>query len=241
VDLITTATSSDEATRNASIAVLPVGSFEQHGAHLPLLTDTIVASAIAKAVAEEHRLFLLPPITISCSHEHAAWAGTVSISAATLIAVITDIAASLEQAGIHKLALVNGHGGNYVLSNIAQQANINGPRMTLFPTGTDWRTARDAAGLHSTGHQDMHAGELEVSLLLHAAPETLRPGYEHTDHEANHRPHLLVGGMTRYTATGVIGFPSHGTAEKGKAILESLADSFTEHRDALVRPDDRPK
>lgn len=75
MDLITTATSSDESERAASVAVLPVGSFEQHGAHLPLVTDTVVACAIAKAVAERYDLFLLPPVTISCSHEHAAWRG----------------------------------------------------------------------------------------------------------------------------------------------------------------------
>lgn len=233
MDLITTATSSDEGGRRASIAVLPIGSFEQHGAHLPLLTDTIVACAIAKAVAEEHQLFLLPPITISCSHEHAAWPGTVSISAATLTAVIADIDASLRRSGIHKLALVNGHGGNYVLSNVVQEANVNGPRMTLFPTRSDWDDARQAAGLDSTAHQDMHAGELEVSLLLHTAPEVLRDRYQDTDHEADDRRHLLVHGMGHYTKTGVIGLPSRATPAKGKALLDSLVSSFTDHRRIL--------
>jgi creatinine amidohydrolase len=121
VDLIATATSPDEADRAASTAVLPIGSFEQHGAYLPLLTDTIVACAVAKAIAERYRLFLLPPITISCSHEHAAWAGTVSISAPTLAAVISDIARSLQRSGVDNLALVNGHGGNYALSNFTDR------------------------------------------------------------------------------------------------------------------------
>lgn len=70
--LINTATSPAEANRGSDIAVLPVGSFEQHGAHLPLAIDTIVACAIASAIAETYKLFLLPPVTVSCSHEHSA-------------------------------------------------------------------------------------------------------------------------------------------------------------------------
>src|SRR3712207_2801677 len=65
------ATSGEEAERNAAVAVLPVGSFEQHGAHLPLATDALVACAIADAVATKYNLFLLPAITLSCSHEHS--------------------------------------------------------------------------------------------------------------------------------------------------------------------------
>ena len=80
IDLITMATAKDEADRDASIALLPVGSFEQHGDYLPLATDTIVACVIAQELAKTYPVMVLPPITVSCSHEHAAWRGTVSIS-----------------------------------------------------------------------------------------------------------------------------------------------------------------
>jgi Creatinine amidohydrolase len=83
IDLITMATAKDEADRDASVALLPVGSFEQHGDHLPLATDTIVACVIAQELARAYPVMLLSPVTISCSHEHAAWRGTVSISART--------------------------------------------------------------------------------------------------------------------------------------------------------------
>jgi creatinine amidohydrolase len=66
---------------------------------------------------------VLPPITISCSHEHAAWRGTVSISARTLHHVITDVADSLAASGIDRLVMVSGHGGNYVLAKVAQVLN----------------------------------------------------------------------------------------------------------------------
>src|SRR3712207_3968027 len=104
---------------------------------------------------------VLPPITISCSHEHAGWRGTVSISARTLHQIIGDIAESLTRSGVHRLVVVNGHGGNYVLSNVVQEASVHGPWMALFPTGADWVKARQDAGMDTNQHEDMHAGELE--------------------------------------------------------------------------------
>jgi creatinine amidohydrolase len=230
---LTTATSRDERERAAQVAVLPIGSFEQHGDHLPLITDALVAQLIASTIAEAYNLFLLPPLTISCSHEHAGFAGTVSLSARTLHAVIADIRGSLRQSGIPRLVLVNGHGGNYVLSNIVQEANISGPSVTLFPTRTDWDTARHDAGLETSAHDDMHAGELEVSLLLHAWPDLVGGDYKSADHVAE-RPLLLVRGVDGYSNSGVLGRPSLGSAEKGGKMLESLNVSFQSHLAALV-------
>jgi Creatinine amidohydrolase len=105
---ITTAISRDEQDRAARAAVLPVGSFEQHGDFLPLITDTVVACLIARRVIAEYGLFLLAPVTLSRSHEHSGFAGTVSVSAPTLVAVVTDVADSLRAAGIDRLAIVNG-------------------------------------------------------------------------------------------------------------------------------------
>jgi creatinine amidohydrolase len=233
---VTTATTQDEHQRAARLAVLPVGSFEQHGPALPLVTDTLIACLIARRIADEHDLFLLPPITISCSHEHADFAGTVSISARTLHAMVEDIRKSLRASGIEKLVLVNGHGGNYVLSNVVRQANVGGSRVTLFPARDDWDTARRAAGLVTTASEDMHAGELETSLLLYAHPDVIRDELQPPDHLANERTHLLVTGMRAYTTTGIIGRPSLATADKGEAALTSLTASFLAHLQLLEHP-----
>lgn len=232
--LLPTATSDDEKHRAAPVAVLPIGSFEQHGAHLPLITDTVVACAIAERVAATYDLFLLPPVTISCSHEHSAWPGTVSISHTTLAAVITDVQASLRRSGIERLALINGHGGNYVLGNIVQEANVDGPVMTLFPTREDWEAARTAAGLTTNSHDDMHAGEIEVSILRHVAPDLVKPGAEESDHHVPNRKLLLMHGMAAYTRSGVIGAASRGTPEKGRMVLDNLVAGFKDHLDALT-------
>ncbi|WP_210575167.1 creatininase family protein [Streptomyces sp. GESEQ-4] len=223
-------TTEDVRTRGAGVsrqvAVLPVGSFEQHGPFLPLATDTLVACAVAREIAAAHPVHLLPPVTISCSHEHAAWPGTVSISSVTLHAVVRDIAASLRRSGVDALVLVNGHGGNYVLGNVVQESSAQGESMALFPAAEDWETARERAGVRTSLLTDMHAGEIETSILLHAHPELVRSGYETADFVADDRRHLLTRGMSAYTDSGVIGRPSLGSAEKGKALLESLADSF---------------
>lgn len=219
--------------RNADVALLPIGSFEQHGPFLPLATDTVIACTIAREIAAAYPVELLPPITISCSHEHAEWPGTVSISASTLYAVVRDIAASLRRSGISRLVVVNGHGGNYVLGNVVQETAGTEQRMALFPTLEDWRAAHAAAGLQTSLDSDMHAGELETSILLHAHPQLVRPGYESGDRTADERRHMLTVGLGAYTDSGVVGRPSLATASKGKALLESLVASFDEYLSVL--------
>lgn len=229
-DLLTTATARDERERDASVALLPIGSFEQHGDYLPLITDTIVACAIANKIAESNSVLVLPPVTISCSHEHAAWHGTVSISSQTLYRIITEAADSIRRSGVQHLVLINGHGGNYVLSNVVQEYTAaHGPVMSLFPQNHSWSKARTDAGMETDNHTDMHAGELETSILLAVAPYVLRPGFETSDWTAtDDRPALLTYGMSEYTKSGVIGRPSLATREKGERALASLEESFKE-------------
>jgi creatinine amidohydrolase len=224
VPILPTTTTTDIATVHAAVAVLPVGSFEQHGPYLPLVTDTLIATAIAAAVANHHQnVFQLPAITYSCSHEHASFPGTVSISATTLSAVIADIAKSLAHQGITTLIVINAHGGNAVLTNVAQQANIHGPlRVGLYPSREDWAEARIAAHITSSNHDDMHAGELETSVLLAAYPTYVREGWNTTDHSAPDRRYLTSLGISAYTDTGVIGQPSQATKEKGLGALNHL-------------------
>ncbi|RST02409.1 creatininase family protein [Streptomyces sp. WAC05374] len=227
-------TTRDVADSRAEVALLPIGSFEQHGPFLPLMTDTVIACAIAREVAAAHPVHLLPPVTMSCSHEHADWPGTVSISAATLYALVRDIAGSLRRSGIENLVLVNGHGGNYVLRNVVQESAGSGTRMALFPGPADWDAARERAGVLTSSHSDMHAGEVETSILLHDHPELVRPGYETSDWLADDRKHLLSLGMRAYTESGVIGRPSKASAEKGRELLAALVDSFTEYLSLLA-------
>jgi creatinine amidohydrolase len=221
--ILPTQVTTDPEVVDARLAVLPIGSFEQHGPHLPLVTDTLIAVAVAGGISARYGGLQLPPMTFSCSHEHADFAGTVSLSATTLAAVVHDVAQSLERQGIRRLLIVNGHGGNYMLGNLVQQASLDGGiRIGLFPTREDWNEARQASGMTSNAHEDMHAGELEVSILLAAFPDVVRDGWDQDDHAADDRRHLGVLGISAYTKSGVIGRPSFATPEKGRAALGHL-------------------
>ncbi|GIH03254.1 creatinine amidohydrolase [Rhizocola hellebori] len=234
MEILSKATAADIAGAKSQVAVLPIGSFEQHGDVLPLATDTLIACGIAEALTREYGLFLLPPITVSCSHEHAAWPGTVSISSATLHRVVNDIVDSLRRSGVSKLVLVNAHGGNYVLANIVQELSVDGPNLALFPGRDDWNKARADAGLETSAHEDMHAGEIETSMLLHLLPEVVGPT-QNADHDgSDRRQHLLTLGMRSYTTSGIIGKPSLGDATKGKMVLESLTQSFADYLRVLA-------
>jgi creatinine amidohydrolase len=222
-------TSADEQASGPDVALLPVGSFEQHGSHLPLSTDTLIACILTEAVGRNYLSLVLPPITVSCSHEHAGFAGTVSIESSTLTQLIADIRASLAAQGIERLVIVNGHGGNYVLNNIAQQANVDGPKVVLYPSPADWDSARRAAGLVTTAHDDMHGGEGETSILLHFAPSSVRETWRTADHDASERADLLTLGMRGYTSTGIIGRPSLASAEKGERLVQALVAGIAPH------------
>jgi creatinine amidohydrolase len=231
MDLLPVNTTAELTETDAAVAVLPVGSFEQHGDFLPLSTDTVIACTLAQAITAAYPVRLLPPITISCSHEHAGWAGTVSLTAKTLYSIVEDIVNSLRQDGIDHLVLVNGHGGNHVLANVVQESRGT---MALFPVLPEWDAARAAAGMETTSETDMHAGELETSILLHAHPHLVRDGYQTADSVAEDRRHLLTVGLAGYTRSGVLGHPSLASAGKGERALAALVEAFGSHF-ALLR------
>lgn len=235
LDMPTTTTEDSEP--EAALALLPIGSFEQHGPYLPLVTDTLIATAIADSISRQHNVFQLPTLAFGCSHEHADFPGTVSISATTLNSIVNDLIDSLNSQGTRGLVIVNAHGGNYVLSNAVQEANTKGDiRVGLFPSREVWTEAREAAGITSTNHDDMHAGELETSILLATHPGHVRDGWQTADHSAPDRRHLTTVGMSAYTDSGVIGYPSRATAEKGLAVLNHLGKAVGELIALLVDP-----
>ncbi|MBZ0224046.1 MAG: creatininase family protein [Dokdonella sp.] len=221
------------ANRKPRFAIIPIGSFEQHGKHLPVTTDTLIAGLIGKAICDAYGGFLVSPITVTCSHEHAGFPSSLSISAETLIHVLRDLIASIESNGIPLTVLVNGHGGNYVIVNVAQELNVSRPRVFISPTRQHWQAAMSFAGVEKTVSEDMHGGEVETSILMYAMPEVVRHD-EIEDWEATERPLLTLFGMRHYTKSGIIGFPSKATPEKGRLLVGKMAEVIGRDIEAIL-------
>lgn len=219
-------TAFDFSATDCALAYLPTGSFEQHGPHLPFTTDTLIASAITAALYDAVPGLILPAVPALCSQEHAAWRGTVSVSPETAHAYVNNIAQSLLADGHRRVIIVNGHGGNYFLDNLAQTFNAHTPQVLIFPTGKAQKLAYAEAGLSTSPHTDMHAGEYETSLAMLLGFAGTTPLKERKPHDAPKRELLTLFGMRAYTDSGVIGHPELASADKGKRILESYRASF---------------
>ncbi len=126
--------------------------------------------------------------------------------------------------GIQKCIIINGHGGNYLLGNIAQEMNVNRHRLMVAPNRKHWENAYKEAGILSAISEDMHAGEGETSILLHLFnDQNVVKTEKYIDIESRKRDLLNVVGMKYYTETGAIGFPTRATAEKGELLLHHLS------------------
>ncbi|MEE9279484.1 MAG: creatininase family protein [Myxococcota bacterium] len=164
-----------DALTRARLAIVPVGSLEQHGPHLALSVDIAGAEAFARKLAEEvHPLALVtPPLKFGISIHHMPFPGTVTLQPETFESVLMDVAASLREHGIRRLFVVNGHGGNQNALGLvsAKLRRDLGVRMayTLWPVA-----GGSAAAEHVKGRRVGHACLLETSLMMHLRPDLVR-------------------------------------------------------------------
>jgi len=161
-----------------TVALLPVAAIEQHGPHLPLATDALIAEALVRAALERlpagPTLLALPLQNVGLSPEHTSFAGTLSIRDATLLDAWTDIGRSVARAGIRKLIVLNTHGGQKTLVDLTamrlrSELGMLVVRATYFAFGSPPGLFDSAEAAH-----DIHGGEIETSLLLHLRPELVR-------------------------------------------------------------------
>jgi creatinine amidohydrolase len=192
-------------------AVLGVGSFEQHSLHLPLQTDFLFAAWISAEVARELGAMLLNPLPYSTSLEHTGFAGTVTLRPDTLKSVIWDIAASTARWQVRYLVLLNAHGGNFILVPTAREWNMDGrlPHLLLI----DFYTGLEGMG------QNVHAGEVETSMMLYLHPQRVGPERPPDFVPSWTRTDLTHLGMRAMSARGVWGYPSRANAEQGERWL----------------------
>ncbi|MDF2959372.1 MAG: Creatininase [Paenibacillus sp.] len=217
---------------NPKIAVLPVGAVEQHGSHLPLGTDMIIASEFALRVAEQLGAYLLPVLAVTSSIEHKKAQGTVYLKATTLGLVIRDIAESLHESGYEKLILINGHGGNWILKPTIRQLNrdLEGLETVLIHTSVG--SERQNEAIDHKQH-DIHAGEKETSIMLHLYPQYVGPIRELPDKRFHPQEFMDYFDVMDLSDDGYWGFPESGTAEKGARLLDIMVESALQYLERL--------
>lgn len=197
--------------------LLPLGSTEQHGPHLPLDTDTRIAVAVATAVAARLAdVLVAPPFAYGASGEHAGFPGTLSLGTAALELALIELVRSADEtaAGI---VLVNGHGGNATAVRGAARLLTRGGRRVLV-----WApraAVAERVGIPAAG--DLHAGRLETSLLLHLAPELVHLG------AAVRGPSPALADLVRHgvlplSANGVLGDPAGASTAEGAVLFDAL-------------------
>ena len=194
------------------LAVIGVGAFEQHSYHLPLETDHFFASKFSVEVARALDAFCLPSLPYSSSLEHRGFSGTVFMKPDTLKRIIWDIAESVSEWGIRYLAVLNFHGGNFILNPAIREWNMSRklPRMML---------ADYFNGLSNRG-ENLHAGEIETSLMLHLAPEKVRAERAPDFVPSWAREDLTHFGVRGISPSGVWGHPSRASRDKGERWFE---------------------
>jgi creatinine amidohydrolase len=190
------------------ILVVPVGSCEQHGPHLPLHTDTVVASALARALAERRGdCVVAPALTITASGEHQGFAGTLSIGNAAMADLVIELVRSADWS--QGVVFVNGHGGNSTAMTLAGDTLTQESRRPLV-----WWPSMPGG--------DPHAGHVETSLMLALAPEEVRLDRA----VAGPVPaiaELVRAGVQPLSPSGVLGDPTRASVEEGRRLFDELA------------------
>jgi creatinine amidohydrolase len=215
--------------------VVAVGSTEQHGPHLPTMTDTRIGDAVANAVALKmgHAL-QARTIPFGCSEHHLAFGGTISMKPDTLRLIIRDYADSLVRDGFKKIIFLPSHGGNFVPVgqaieearrthpgiDITGYTDLHGFMNVLYAASAEFGIGEDESGAHAGENETSFMMALEGGLI---AGERMAPGYLGPlgDKELSI---IFDKGMPAVTHNGVIGDPRRASAEKGRRYLERLAD-----------------
>ncbi|MEY8842483.1 creatininase family protein [Cribrihabitans sp. XS_ASV171] len=245
-----------EALPGDAVAVLPLGATEQHGPHLPLSVDsTLIDGVTARMLghlAPEQTVLILPTLTVTKSDEHRAFPGTLTLSAETLLAVLREIGASVARAGVQRLVLFNGHGGNSALLQVAARELRISASMIVASCSwggfTEWQRHYDPADYA----HDIHAGDSETSAML-----ALRPGRVNMEKAQDFRP-AMSDWDREFPRIGMAGKPANpgwlaqdlhpmgacgnaaaANAEKGEALIESAARNFADFLSEIARFDHR--
>jgi len=231
--------------RSDAVAILPIGAIEQHGPHLPLSVDRdLTLAVLGRALPLLRRdltVLALPVQAIGKSTEHAGWPGTLSLSAETLLLVLQDIAASVRRAGTRRLMILNGHGGNRALLEMAcRDLRARFGLVTAHVAWDDLAGAEAVVG-PAEAADGLHGGDVETSAMLCASPDSVRMeraedfGSAHLHWRQAH-PNLGLGTaplrpgwlMEDLNPRGAVGNAAAATAAKGEVLLGTAAQNLAD-------------
>jgi creatinine amidohydrolase len=227
------------AAREGALAILPAGSLEQHGPHLPVITDTASASAAAIAaarlVANDVPVAVLPGLWLGLSEHHLPFGGTISVDYAAYRAILESIVRSLRAIGFARLLIVNGHGGNIDPLAVACRELAVAYDMPIVAT-TPWFLAREKlAPIFEVDSGAKHACEGETSLMMAIAGDIVKK--DKLDEAMQQAPARVdaPAGLSRFYSfserapvTGTWGDPRSATPEKGARFLAVQAEALAE-------------
>jgi creatinine amidohydrolase len=208
-----------------SRAIIPIGSLEQHGAHLPVSTDSLITEYIAKVVAQKIPSFILPVISYGVSYEHKP-RFNLSLRNCTLSNMINDVCISLVENGVKKIILLNGHHGNMgVLQYIGQNLYEKVPSDIKIYTINYW---------HLMQSEFDHAGNVETSLVLAIAPDLVKMERAKPNSKKLSKSKVTYSSITnnpgyflKITGNGVWGDPRNATSQKGRKLLDEIVKNLS--------------
>ena len=227
------------AEHQKKVVVLPLGSLEQHGHHLPLLTDTMIGSEIARRAEAElgDSALFLPMLWIGASDHHRAFPGTVSVSNDVYVKVLIDLLESLIGGGFRRIFLLNAHGGNITPGRMAiydVQLRHYQDKPDLWLAFSSWWAiaAPQIAAIEGIEAEAVtHACEMETSMILRLRPELVRPNPEGANvafDSAFYCPDFsqpsrvdVPRAFNQISRTGAFGHPEVASVEKGEALFSA--------------------
>ncbi|MCU0852388.1 MAG: creatininase family protein [Thermoplasmata archaeon] len=220
-----TSTEFARLAKRKPLAIVPFGSVEEHGSHLPLCTDSFQAEEVARRVALAFDAILCPPIRYGECRTTRNFPGTLSLTSETVRGLSYDIVTELARNGIDKVMILSGHAGSGHMAALrlgAQRAVEQHPKLKVMVL-SDYDIAYDLRG-KEFAHNDGHGGEIETSRLLNICPETVRRSRP----RGSSRPpeYMILVSPEDHFPTGIIGDSSLASADKGLRIDDYVVDKL---------------
>ena len=233
------------------IVVLPLGSFEQHGPHLPLTTDTDLVTAIARRLEQQlpKKTLLLPTLWPGHSTHHLFFPGTLSVSQSPYIQMVIELCRSIANMGAKKVFLLNGHGGNDIpVKTAMRELKTEFPKIE-FVFASYWSLA--VKTIQSVRESELgglgHACEMEASMMMYLHPDRVKMHLAKRDGRSrfqdkyrktemmHSRPIYLVNEFHEISDSGTVGFPDMATAAKGKKFIDGIVKEVADFVDEFVK------